>query len=154
MIKLLRLSPLRSKGFGQELVAETSSSGEASGTCANLCSECGREFSKPILATNYSVGPAETYPACPYCLSKFDVKALEAPGEEEREVKPQIKTLGERAGPKVVEEKKAEEKKVASVECSHRFGYLREKPKDAPIPEECLTCPMMLKCLLQQTGVE
>ena len=30
--------------------------------------------------------------------------------------------------------------------CPHHFGYLAEIPKDASIPEECLTCTQMLAC--------
>lgn len=35
--------------------------------------------------------------------------------------------------------------------CPYRFGYLREHPKNTPIPNECLTCVKIMECLL---GVE
>lgn len=34
---------------------------------------CNKEFEKPILVTNFVFTPTkETYPACPYCLSRID----------------------------------------------------------------------------------
>jgi hypothetical protein len=35
--------------------------------------------------------------------------------------------------------------------CPHHFGYLKEHPKHAPIPNECLTCTRIMECL---AGVE
>lgn len=35
--------------------------------------------------------------------------------------------------------------------CPHRFGYLKEHPKNTPIPNECLTCTRIMECL---AGVE
>jgi outer membrane biosynthesis protein TonB len=35
--------------------------------------------------------------------------------------------------------------------CPHHFGYLRDHPKNTPIPNECLTCTSIMECLL---GVE
>ena len=40
--------------------------------------DCGREFERPILITNKSVNPPQTYLGCPYCLSRIDVEAPEA----------------------------------------------------------------------------
>ena len=35
--------------------------------------------------------------------------------------------------------------------CPFHFGYLREHPKNTPIPNECLTCTKIMECLV---GVE
>jgi len=35
--------------------------------------------------------------------------------------------------------------------CPHHFGYLKEHPKNIPIPNECLTCTKIMQCL---AGVE
>ena len=43
--------------------------------------------------------------------------------------------------------KPAEKKERASSNCPHHFGYLTDRPKGAPIPEECLTCQKMLECI-------
>ena len=37
---------------------------------------CRKEFEKPVLVTNFSFTPTkETYPACPYCLTRIDENA-------------------------------------------------------------------------------
>jgi len=33
--------------------------------------------------------------------------------------------------------------------CPHHFGYLREHPKNTPIPNECLTCTKIMECLMR-----
>jgi hypothetical protein len=35
--------------------------------------------------------------------------------------------------------------------CSHYFGYVKTLPKSTPIPDECMWCPQIVKCL---TGTE
>lgn len=32
-------------------------------------------------------------------------------------------------------------------DCSHHFGYLGTLPKNTPLPDECLGCPKIIKCL-------
>ena len=32
-------------------------------------------------------------------------------------------------------------------ECSHSFGYLAIRPKNSPIPQECLCCLQVIDCL-------
>lgn len=31
--------------------------------------------------------------------------------------------------------------------CPHFVGYLKTRPKDSPIPDECLTCSRILQCM-------
>ena len=31
--------------------------------------------------------------------------------------------------------------------CSHSYGYLAVRPKDSPIPKECLSCLQVIDCL-------
>ena len=33
--------------------------------------------------------------------------------------------------------------------CSRHFGYLANRPKDAPIPQECLVCSKIVNCMLK-----
>ena len=42
--------------------------------------------------------------------------------------------------------KPIEKEEKGSSKCPHRFGYLIKLPKNAPIPEECLTCQKLLEC--------
>ena len=43
--------------------------------------------------------------------------------------------------------KPVEKKEKASSKCPHHFGYLADRPKSAPMPDECLTCEKMLECI-------
>jgi hypothetical protein len=33
--------------------------------------------------------------------------------------------------------------------CSHSYGYLAVRPKNVPIPQECLLCPQLIDCMLK-----
>jgi len=50
--------------------------------------------------------------------------------------------------PKKLDEKNVSERPRA---CSHYFGYVKTLPKNTSIPDECLWCPWIVKCL---TGTE
>ncbi|MEM3627933.1 MAG: hypothetical protein QXJ11_06590 [Candidatus Bathyarchaeia archaeon] len=98
------------------------------------CDGCHETFQRPLLATDSSGGRVHVYYACPRCLSKVDVK--ERGRSEERE---ESRAIAEKAK-KVIGEQ-------ASVGCKHFLGYLRKRPKNTPIPDECLTCERMIECL-------
>jgi hypothetical protein len=34
-----------------------------------------------------------------------------------------------------------------NVKCGHFMGYLKQRPRETPIPEECLLCDKMVDCL-------
>ena len=42
----------------------------------------------------------------------------------------------------------AGKKESGSSGCPQSFGYLANRPKDTPIPQECLVCPKMVDCML------
>jgi DNA-directed RNA polymerase subunit RPC12/RpoP len=100
------------------------------------CSECKAAFHQPILATLSSSGHIQKYYACPRCLTeveKVEDQEIREPIEEET-IKDDV----------VTDTSESEE----DVECKHHFGYLKKRPENTPIPEECLTCNKMIKCLL------
>jgi DNA-directed RNA polymerase subunit RPC12/RpoP len=101
------------------------------------CSTCGEEYETPLLAMVSSGFIVEEYYACPKCLSK--VGSLEQPKNLE-------------VDETVNEEEEALEMKIEDmgkdrVTCAHHLGYLKRRPKDTPIPEECLTCSKMIDCM-------
>jgi len=102
------------------------------------CAGCKETFQKPILATISSNGSAQSYYACPHCLSK--VSNVKGHKSEESE-----QTLIAKKDVK----KAVKEKHEDVVECKHSLGYLKSRPKDTPIPDECLTCGKMIECLLR-----
>jgi len=42
---------------------------------------------------------------------------------------------------------------ATSQNCAHNFGYLGNLPKHTPIPDECLSCPNVMKCLSQKKSL-
>lgn len=102
------------------------------------CVGCKETFQKPILATISSSGSVQTYYACPNCLSKVtSMKSHKS--EESKET-----LISEKDFKKAVKTKHED-----TVECKHSLGYLKNRPKDTPIPDECLTCEKMIECLLR-----
>jgi DNA-directed RNA polymerase subunit RPC12/RpoP len=112
------------------------------------CVYCGRSVSAPVKLTDLSRKPSEeTYYACPFCFSRLDVEDvsehLERSHGHHMTLPPSSvdvfgsrseKSSGKRAGPAVTN-------------CSYGFGYLHSRPKDAGIPDDCLTCPKILQCM-------
>ena len=102
----------------------------------SVCNACGGMFDAPLLAMVFSNSPAEEYYACPKCLSK--VHSVER--QEQADVDDVVKEdnpLGMK-----VEDTMAEE-----TSCAHHLGYLKSRPKNTSIPEECLTCSKMIECI-------
>jgi len=94
------------------------------------CVRCGRAVSAPVRLTDLSRRPVEeTYYACPFCFSRLDVEDAAEHSEHSH-------------GRKLA---------VAVSNCSHEFGYLRSRPKDSAIPDECLICPRILQCMVKLT---
>ncbi len=93
---------------------------------ANVCAyiKCGKIFSEPIELTVRAEGSHETYYACPHCFSRVS----KAPHGALRDAS-----------------EGNEKNDVAG--CGHFPGYLKTRPKDSPIPDECLTCSRILKCM-------
>jgi DNA-directed RNA polymerase subunit RPC12/RpoP len=101
------------------------------------CNWCHETFQRPLLAADSSGGRVHVYYACPRCLSKVDVK--ERRRSEEKAESHTSHAIVEK-NRKVVDER-------AGASCKHFLGYLRKRPKNTPIPDECLTCERMIECL-------
>ena len=101
------------------------------------CNTCGEEFEAPLFAVVSSGYLLEEYYACPRCLSKVGVvernKTVEVDETEEEDKK--------------FQEIEVEDKMEEAVTCAHYLGYLKRRPKNTPIPEECLTCSKMIECM-------
>jgi len=95
-------------------------------------SECKKEFDKPLVLTDFSKTPRETYYACPHCLTKVDV------------------VVGDRKLDSVSLETSGRPVEKTPPECPFQFGYLKTLPKEAIIPDGCLTCPRLLKCFVEK----
>jgi hypothetical protein len=99
---------------------------------------CGEEFEQPLFAEIASGYNKEEYYACPRCLSKVrETRQREKAEVEEPEMEQAAETQSEL--------------KVSRVEdtsgCAHYLGYLKKRPKNSSIPEDCLTCTKMIECM-------
>lgn len=101
------------------------------------CDECGETYIRPVLATVMSQGASQSYYACPRCLTK--VGEIRTQKKEETRGSLPIDVLSRSAT-----------KLENDVKCQHFLGYLKRRPKDMAIPDECLTCTKMVECLYLQ----
>ena len=111
------------------------------------CGACGEPVEIPILAMILSDSAAEKYYACPRCLSKIANISKKPEIKEAFEINVDENTLKK----EIAEPERLEITTEGSVEeprsCEHFLGYLKERPKDTSIPEECLTCINMIDCM-------
>ena len=103
----------------------------------NRCGTCGEELEQPLSAELSSGHLIEEYYACPRCLSK--VGDIERPKKVEAKDAVEDNQFQKR-------EIEADKKEEAAV-CFHFLGYLKKRQKNSPIPEECLTCNTMIRCI-------
>jgi hypothetical protein len=96
--------------------------------------KCGKVFSEPIELTVRVEGSLETCYACPHCFSRVGISDNADKG------------IG---GASLGALKKASKgtKENGSPGCAYFLGYLKTRSKDSPIPDECLTCSKILKCM-------
>lgn len=106
------------------------------------CEACGREFENPIRLTNLSADPMQTYEACPFCFAKLNEILI---NEGQKEL-PDVAITKLKPTPKRKQE--GDQENDDNIDCSHYLGYLKKRPKNAPIPDSCLTCQKMIKCIL------
>ena len=109
-------------------------------TKAITCDECKSQFETPIIATLTCQTGTQKYYACPHCLAQV------------REVHQVQTQRQERSAMRLREMHMNSVQTVASkakqTGCAHGIGYLRTRPKNTPIPDECLTCNNMVDCML------
>jgi hypothetical protein len=87
----------------------------------------------------------EVYDACPKCFTVID-ETNSAPVIEGR-TSSTVDTSEEKTV-REVEDKRTEP--LTSAKCTHRFGYLSERPKSEKIiPDECVMCENIVKCMLK-----
>jgi hypothetical protein len=101
--------------------------------CAN--DKCGKVVYDPFKVVNLRW--AESYFACPYCLSKLEITTAEQESSPENSTEEPISLL-----------QTDSEKTKGPGKCPQYFGYLKERPKDTTILSECVTCPEAVNCLL------
>ena len=75
---------------------------------------------------------------------------------KQKKVKAQQKsaTVKQPAKPKMKEETAAAQEERFFSGCLHHFGYLSSRPKDSPIPQECILCQRLGDCMVATVYVK
>ena len=134
-------------GLSLTPIKKSEMNGQETCTCPN--DECGRTFEHPLQLTVLCSNPVETYPACPYCMSRIENEDEKREEQEDQEltkdapVALRIKT----ALQKEQDRENGELEAPSTPKCTHDFGYLKKRPKGTSIPDECLVCRKMIQCL-------
>lgn len=115
-------------------------------TCSNP--SCGKVFANPVKARNLAFDKAKPYEACPYCLTEIVLEEPPAPIEEKEDLEvreAERKSMGthlheERPAPALAKVQK----------CAYHFGYLSKRSTKEKIPEDCIVCVNIVKCMLRE----
>jgi len=94
-------------------------------------------------------GSAQTYEACPFCLTKINeqIEADDKPEKIQVEVeKTQVETT-------LTKEKQNKSKEKSSA-CQYYLGYLSERERNQQIPDECIICQDIVGCMLRKMRTE
>jgi hypothetical protein len=107
-------------------------------TCSN--SACGWVFSKPVKVINLRQTKSEPYDACPRCLTEIVIGS--APSVDSKQ------GIGMETEPLETKAKMAERQPTSP--CAYHFGYLSEKSRNEKIPDDCVMCENIVKCMLKK----
>ena len=95
----------------------------------------------------------EAYSACPYCLTEIlGEESRPAMENEQDQQEREEKTELIRKLEIPVVEKKTPKPELRSEGCQHHFGYLGERQSKEKIPETCMTCASIVKCMLKKVS--
>lgn len=112
--------------------------------CPN--SSCGLVFSKPVKVKNVGSEDSQCYDACPRCLTAI-VKEESVSVVEAKLSATVEDNKGQEAIVSSPEERRA--RPSTTVQCEHHLGYLSERSKNEKIPEDCIVCDNVVKCMLK-----
>jgi hypothetical protein len=99
-------------------------------TNSQVCTRCGNKFTNPLLTIATIGENTESYYGCPRCLTPVPDAENSQPEETENSTN-----------------NKTPEKNKSPPTCTHSLGYLKQRPKGTPVPEDCFTCTAMIDCM-------
>jgi len=113
-----------------------------------VCSNpsCGRVFTNPIKAENLR-SKNKVYDACPFCLTEISLEENSVTIGEKKGL--EIKETESEHADKLFKQKISAESPSKAHKCAHHLGYLSERSKKEKIPEECMICENIVKCMLK-----
>ena len=92
---------------------------------------CEKTFDRPTFMTDSSDIIRQSHYACPHCMSKLEI------------ITDEMKIIGINPTeyPKVFE---------SPAKCAHFSSLVNLRPKNMPLPDECLICPKILQCKIRK----
>jgi hypothetical protein len=90
-------------------------------------------------------------PYTPMIVMNSEKPALK---RQTRNAKVDVNISSETVEPPVKEENAAAREERFFSGCLHHFGYLSSRPKDSPIPQECIICQRLGDCMVATIYVE
>jgi len=111
--------------------------GKKTFTCPNPA--CRKTFMTSLKTLNLQQDSAQTYAACPFCLTKITEVQIEDSNKPE---KTQVETIHSKEKPNGSKEKPSA--------CQYHLGYLSEREKTQQIPDKCIICQDIVDCMLRK----
>jgi hypothetical protein len=111
--------------------------------CPN--SSCGLVFSKPLKVRKVGSEDSQCYDACPRCLTAITVEGS-VPVVDAKPCATAEDTTGQET---VVSSEERRASPLTTVQCAYHLGYLNERSKNEKIPEDCIVCENIVKCMLK-----
>jgi hypothetical protein len=111
-------------------------------TCSNPV--CGRTFSVPMKLVDLRVTDPEPCLACPHCLGRIASDVGSRVDDSATNVK--VENVDSK-----LEQPREFERPVEGpiAKCAHHLGFLSERSSKEKIPEECMVCENIVKCILK-----
>ena len=111
------------------------------------CGVCGKQYEKPLQASLSSGSEVSEYFACPRCLSEVKSKAQEYRFAEQSSHETWLSEEEFKKLPLKTTELNLDARSETKWVCEHELGYLGSRPKNMPIPDQCLICKNMIECI-------
>jgi hypothetical protein len=90
---------------------------------------------------------AKPYDACPYCLTEISAPVVSASAGTYP--KPEPKSIKIEEEMPFAKEEKHEQASPKIQGCAHHLGYLSKRAANESIPEDCMICQNIIKCMLK-----
>jgi hypothetical protein len=100
-----------------------------------------------LKAKNVALKGAKPYDACPYCLTDISVPVISANAEAYLKREPKSSKI-EKEMP-FARDEKGDQASPRAQGCAHHLGYLSKRAAKEKIPEDCMTCENIIKCMLK-----
>jgi hypothetical protein len=122
-------------------------------------STCGRTFIQPVLVTDGSRLPRQTFYACPHCMLRLELSFdnnhdgghVHVRAVEEQEMLEKLNGAdGFRQAQSLGEGVSSMTASRPSKSCRHFLGFLRESPDLKTIPDDCAVCPLIVQCYVSR----